>query len=151
MAKRLIDWVVKGSNLIMGKYIDVDTPSEELAKFDIAVLYPSFKEMNDVQQHLIVYGLKQKLADTGSSERDPIDKMDLAVKMFERFENGEFKAPATGGEAKENKRIANAGRATANLVSLEGLICKKNIFSDTFTEEDEEKLAEFMQMVSEHK
>lgn len=150
MAKRLIDWVVKGSNLVMGKYIDADTPSDEMASFDIGKLYPEFKEMKEVQQHLIVYGLKQKLADCGSSEKLPEEKVILAEAMFERFVNGEFKAPSTGGVAKENKRIVEKGKELAKVVSLEGLITKKALFPDTFGEEDQEKLEEFLKIVAEN-
>ena len=149
MAKRLIDWTVKGSELVMGKYVDAETPADELDRFNIESLYPNFSKMNEVQQHLIIYGLKQKLADTGSAEKDPQAKAVLARKLFDRFENGEFRVARTGGEAKENKRIVQAGKEKAKVVSLEGLITKKTLFPDTFTEEDEKKLQEFLQMVAE--
>ena len=152
MAKRLIDWAVKGTTLVMGKYIDAETPSTDLMKFDMAELFPLFNEFNEVQQFLIVYGLKQKLADCGSGETDADIKAELAEKMYVMFKAGEFKAPranATG--AKENKKIADAIREVSKVVSLDGLLIKKSQFPDTFTEDDQKKLNEFLQRVAQGK
>ena len=152
MAKRLIDWNLKGSVLVMGKYIDKDTPATELAKFDIKELYPNFDKMNEVQQFYIVYGIKQKLADRGSSETIAEEKVKLAKELWKDSKDGKITATrsnATG--AKENKRIATAGREAAKVVSLEGLIAKKHLFPDTFTEDDQMKLTEFLKMVADSK
>ena len=152
MAKRLIDWTLKGSILVMGKYIDKDTPATELAKFDIIELYPNFNKLNEVQQFYIIYGIKQKLADRSSSETVAEEKVVLAKELWKDSKDGKVtvtRSNATG--AKENKRIATAGREAAKVVSLEGLLTKKTLFPDTFTEDDQVKLTEFLKMVSEHK
>ncbi|MCP3924939.1 MAG: hypothetical protein GY714_20360 [Desulfobacterales bacterium] len=151
MAKRLIDWNLKGSSLVMGKYIDADTPATELASFDIGKLFPGFNEMTEVQQFLVVYGIKQKLADTGSATKDAEEKAGLAGEMFQMFLDGKFRVPranATG--AKENKAIAEKVRDTAKAVSYEGLTIKKLMFPDTFTDEDQEKLDEFIGIMNAH-
>jgi len=152
MATRVLDWTVKGNILVMAKYMGKDIPCEELVKFDISILFPDFAEMNEVQKFIIEYGLKQKLADGGSSNIGDVDgKVEVAKEKWKMFVEGKLtgvRLNATG--AKENKRIAQAVRDTAKVVSLEGLIIKKNQFPDTFTEEDGKKLNEFLGMLAKH-
>jgi hypothetical protein len=175
MAKRLIDWSLKGSVLEMRKY--VKTESEEigkvLAEFNIDLLFPEPKNFGDfeetdsdgnivkwlgfgnldkVQSFIFVYGLKQKLADCGSAEQDPNAKAILAGAKFQDFVDGKVigeRVNATG--AKENKKIAESVKKVSGVVSLEGLMMKKIAFADTFTEEDQGKLDEFLAMVAKSK
>ncbi len=154
MAKRLIDWKVEGSVLVMGKYVDADTPSEMLERFEMSTLFPTeedegcgFGMLTEVQQFIFVYGLKQKLADAGSAEKDANAKALIAREKFDLFAEGKIGSPrANGTGAKENKRIAENVRKAVEVVSLEGLMMKKMAFPDTFTDEDQEKLDEFLQM-----
>ena len=150
MAKRLLDWGVKGTVLVMAEYFDKDTPSNELEKFDIALLYPDFAKYTEVQQYYIVYGIKQKLADKGSDDKTVAGKRALAIEFWNDTLEGKIRTKATGGVAKENKTIANNAREMAKVVSLEGLMAKKIAFPDQFTEENEKKLQEFFVMVAEH-
>jgi len=171
MAKRLIDWSLTGSILVMGRYIDADTPADELVKFNLKLLFPisenqepykdekgkvipwdGFSELTEVQQFIFVYGLKQKLADCGSAEKDPDEKAKLAKSKFDDFVKGKIvglRANATG--AKENKKLADTVKASSKVVSLEGLMMKKIAFPDTFTDEDQKKLDEFLEMVARSK
>lgn len=151
--KRMLDWYVKEEFLIMAKYMGKDEVSEELEKFDISKIFPEFINFSEVQKFIVEYGFKQKLADGGSANvGDVAGKVEVAKEKFKMFEEGKLtgvRLNATG--AKENKRIANAVRDTAKVVSLEGLLIKKTQFPDTFTEEDQEKLDEFLLMVAESK
>jgi hypothetical protein len=151
MAKRLINWDLKESTLEMGKYIDAETKAQLLESFDIKKIFPSFAEFNEVQSFLIVYGLKQKLADCGSAEKSIKEKVKLAKEKFQDFVDGKItgvRANATG--AKENKALASKIKDQAKVVSLEGLIMKRAMFPETFTEEDQEKLNEFLDMQTKH-
>lgn len=151
MAKRLIDWNLNESILEMGKYINSDTPAKVLESFDIKKLFPSFTEFNEVQSFLIVYGLKQKLADCGSAEKDAGEKAKLAKEKFQDFVDGKItgvRVNATG--AKENKALALKIKDQAKVVSLDGLIMKRAMFPESFTEEDQEKLNEFLDLQLEH-
>lgn len=146
MAKRLIDWSLEGSILTMGKYIDSETPAEKLVDFDMEKLFP-FKGATEVQQFIFTYGLKQKLADCGSAEKDPRAKALLAEEKFQDFLDGKLTAVrsnATG--AKENKRIVETLREKSKVVSMEGLIAKQMMFPESFTEENQEKLDEFFKI-----
>ena len=151
MAKRIIDWSLKGSTLTMAKYIDADTSPEILEQFDIAKIYPEFNKLNEVQQFLIVYGIKQKLADCGSSEKQASEKAILAKAKFQDFIDGKvtgIRTNATG--AKENKRLASQAREQSQVVSLDGLQVKKIMFPESFTDEDEAKLQEFYSIMFSH-
>ena len=150
--KRMLDWSTKGTELVMSEYKGKDKPSVELTRFDIGKIFPDYKDMTEVQKFIVEYGMKQKLADGGSSNvGDVASKDEVAKEKFQMFLDGKLtgvRLNATG--AKENKRIVTAVRETAKIVSLEGLITKKNLFPDTFTKEDEKKLGEFMGIVSKH-
>lgn len=169
MAKRLIDWNLNGSVLVMGRYVDAESPAEELVKFELDKLFPKedhqvfdedgdiiswegFKGLTEIQQFIFVYGLKQKLADAGSQEKDPEEKARIAKEKFQDFVKGELSgARANGTGAKENKRIADIMREKVKVVSMEGLFLKKMNFPDTFTEEDQVKLDEFMAVSIAHR
>lgn len=151
MAKRLIDWTLVGSVLAMGKYIDSDTPADELEKFDLTELFPEFKDLNEVQRFLVVYGIKQKLADCGSSVKVAEEKAKLAKAKFQDFVDGKLVGErANGTGAKENKRLVGSLKAVCQVVSLEGLNAKKCFFPDTFTKGDQKKLDEFNILAAEH-
>ena len=151
MAQRILDWAVKGSELVMSKYNGKDVPNEELTKFDILEVFPGFNEMTEVQKFIVEYGFKQKLSDGGSSVNTADEKVAIAKEKFKMFVDGKLtgvRLNATG--AKENKRIAEAVRNTAKVVSLEGLLIKKATFPDQFTDEDQVKLNEFLVIVAGH-
>jgi hypothetical protein len=145
MAKRLIDWTVNGSVLVMSKYMADDVPNVELEKFDIEKIYPDFTKASEVQQFLFVYGLKQKLADAGSAEKDAMEKAKIAKDLFSLFTAGQTGSPRANGTgvAAAKKQVA-AVKAASEVISLEGLIAKKTFFSDTFTEKDQAKLDELL-------
>ena len=169
MAKRLIDWNVKGSVLEMGKYIDSDTPAELLESFDLELLFPvsddftyhdaegnnldwfGFAGMTTVQKFIFIYGLKQKLADAGSAEKDALEKSKIARKKFDLFVKGELageRSNSTG--AKAAKAFVANMKETAKTVSLEGLMVKKLTNAEAFTEDDQTKLDEFISLQAKH-
>lgn len=168
MAKRLIDWQEVGSVLKMSKYNGKDgegndIPNEELESFQMEDLFPvpegadttkeylSFGRLSEVQKFIFVYGLKQKLADAGSSEKDPKAKALIAREKFDDFVAGKLTAVrANGTGAKANKVLAEKAKAVAEECTLKGLMTKQVLFPETFTEEDQVKLNEFLQMQMEY-
>ena len=151
MAKRIISWDLFGSILEMGKYIDSDTPATKLWSFDLADIYPEFLKFNKVQKYLVVYGVKQNLADAGAMEKTADAKVILAKAKWELFLKGETsdkRVNATG--AAENKKAVNSMKAKAEVVSLEGLMAKKLLDSENFTDEDQAKLDEFISIQAKH-
>ncbi len=179
MAKRIIDWKEDGTVLKAGRAITLDEKEAGAfvvyeKEFDLAELFEiteiikgeglegepagqdivniiEFEKLNKVQKHLIFYGVKQKLADAGSSEKDFDQKMDLAQTKWDLFLKGEIAGARTNSTgAKENKVIAGKVRELVGVVSMEGLFLKKLMNPDSFTEEDEAKLKEFIQIKAEH-
>ena len=153
MSKRMLDWSIKNAIMTMAEYMGKDLMSKMLAEFDIALLYPEFEKMNDVQKFIIEYGIKQKLADSGSSDTGDVKaKTEVAKTKWQDWLDGKVtgvRLNATG--AKANKAFVEKGKEVSKVVSLEGLICKKQLFPDTFTEEDQVKLDEFLVLVAKSK
>ena len=148
MAKvRLVKWSMDGAVLKMARIIGEDALIE--AEFDLTKLYPNFDEFGDVQKQVIVYGVKQKLSDVGSSEiGNAGGKIANAKKIWERFLEGHFdgeRVNATG--ASEDRKAGKAAKKISQVISLEGLIVKKTLYPATFTEEDEAKLQDFLKIV----
>lgn len=165
MAKRIISWREEKGVLEAGEW---KAPEEDgspgivnfTEEFDINKLFVVYdqdgmtidlSEFNKVQKFLVVYGVKQKLADAGSGEKTFEGKMEKAKELWERFLSGEYAVPrANGTAAAENKRIAGAVKKAMEVVSLESLTLKKMMNPDGFTAEDQAKLDEFIQMAAEH-
>jgi hypothetical protein len=163
MAKRIIAWREEKGILEAGEWVKEDAEEGVFIsfteEFDLSDLFAvcdsegyeiQFDQMNKVQKHLIVYGVKQKLADAGSAEKTFEGKMELAKKKWELFLKGELTGERSNstGTAANKKAVANAKKAS-EVVSLEGLITKKAVFPDSFTEEDQEKLDEFLARIAE--
>lgn len=149
MAKRIINWTLENVDLCLNKYnSDKDAKTETLKTFAIPELYPEFENYSDVQKQILVYGIKQKLADAGASAiGDVSEKVMLAEKMWTNFLDGKFTGERTNATGNaENKRILANVKTASKVVSLEGLMMKKLSFPDTFTEADQTKLDEFMKI-----
>jgi len=149
MAKRVISWIIDGKVLKMAKYNKEAITPEVLGTYDINELFPN--ELTPVQSYIIVYGLKQKLADVGAAEKIAEDKVKAADEVWNNFKEGKVAMPrANGTGATEARKVAKKVSEVMSTVSLEGLTLKKMMFPDTFTKEDQEKLNEFIQLQSEH-
>ena len=151
LVKRLVKWNLDGSVLKLAKALE-DPKAVAIieAEFDLVKLFPDYDTLNDVQKHLIVYGVKQNLMDQGASEvGDSKGKIANAKAKWEELLAGKISSPrinATG--AAENKRIAGEVKEQAKVISLQGLMMKKIAFPTTFTAEDEERLQEFLEVMA---
>lgn len=65
MAKSNLSWDLVNSKLI----VTILATNKKLS-FDLTKIYPDYAEMKDVQQKIIAYGTKQKLADKCAREKD---------------------------------------------------------------------------------
>jgi hypothetical protein len=152
MAKRLIKWTLDGSILKVSKHLeDPKAVAVIEAEFDLLKLYPTYNEMTQVQQYGIHYGIKQILSDTGASENVSESKIKNAKDRWQELLDGKItgvRINATG--AAENKKTLNAIKEASKVVSMEGLIIKKAMSAlpgqEPFTEEDEKKLEELMEV-----
>ncbi len=149
MAKRIVKWTLVGSVLNLAKALeDPKATAEILTSFDLAKLFPTFGEMNEVQKQLIVYGTKQKLMDVGANAiAEVAGKVEAAKKKYDELLAGKWEGErvnATG--TSENKRIASAAKELASAVTMDGLMMKKALSTfpgqPAFTPEDQAKLDE---------
>ena len=67
-----------------------------IASYNLAELYPGFPEMNEVQQMVIVYGLKQNLSDKIAGMKDYTlnEKVEVMDERFQSLKDGIWKTPA---------------------------------------------------------
>jgi hypothetical protein len=152
MAKvRLVKWTCDGNVLKVHRIIGEEAVIE--AEFDMTLLFADFDKLADVQKQLIIYGTKQKLMDCGASEvGNAGGKIANAKKIWQRMLDGHFdgeRINATG--AKEDREAGKKAKELSKAVTLEGLVVKKTLYPATFTEEDEEKLQEFLKIAGKGK
>jgi hypothetical protein len=162
MAKRILAWREENGILEAGKWVQEDAEQgifiEFEEEFDLGDLFEitdsegnitPFKDLNKVQKHLVVYGVKQKLADAGSAEKTFEGKMEAAKNKWKLFLKGELAGERSNStETAKNKKAISNARAASQVVSFEGLITKKAVFPDEFTEEDQAKLDEFIERMA---
>jgi hypothetical protein len=158
MAKRIVKWALDGVMLNLSKALeDPKATAEILAGFDLTKLYPTFAEMSDVQKQIIVYGVKQKLADVGASDiADPDGKVTSAKKKWEELLAGKWSGERVNAtHAAENKKTLSAIKEASKVVSLQGLLMKQALSTlpggEPFTEDDQAKLDEFIKTASRRK
>ena len=147
MAKRIIDWTIDKGNLCLCKYnSDKDAKADIQATFDLKKIYPTFDEFSAVQSHVVVYGAKQILADSGAGSVGDLEaKVESAKEKWGYWLEGKLAGPRANSTGNaENKKILDTVKTASKVVSLEGLMMKKLTFPETFTKEDQTKLDEFM-------
>ena len=147
MAKRLIDWTIsdKGALNLNEYNSDKDAKIITLETFDLTKIWPTFNDFNEVQKHFTVYGTKQILADSGAMIKDAKGKAEKAKAKFQLALDGKLHGPRANGTANaENKKALDNAKTASKVISLAGLMTKKLVFPDSFTEEDQKKYDEFL-------
>lgn len=155
MGKRLVEWTVEGVVLKIAKKLEDEKAVAVIeAEFDLAKIFPAIAEMTDVQKQSIIFGIRQKLMDTGASEiGSPDGKIAAAKKRWEELVAGKWTGERVNASARAaDKKTVEAVKAATKVVSLEGLVMKKTLAGlpgyEPFTEEDQDKLDEFMAIAS---
>jgi hypothetical protein len=147
MAERIVKWTLDGTILKLLRSIEEVVIG---AEFDLAKIYPTFSEFNTIQQQIVVYGVKQKLADKGAGDiADYQGKVTSAKAKWDDLVNGKWageRVNATG--AAENKATLKLIKESRSTVSLTGLMMKKLTDAAHFTEEDQAKLDEFITLAA---
>jgi hypothetical protein len=152
MSKKIVKWTVDGSILKLSKVIGSNEIATIEAEFDVALIFPNYNDMTDVQKQMVLYATKQKLMDTGASSiGDANGKISAAKEKFAELIAGKWEGDrvnATG--AKENKEAIARVKEASKAITLEGLLTKKVAYPATFTEVDEAKLQEFLNRIKKH-
>jgi hypothetical protein len=146
MAKRIISWKLEGTKLNLCRPVQSNQAIVIEKSFDLLKIFPDFEKLTDVQRELIIYGIKQKLADAGSQENSLDGKAVAAQDTWNDLAAGKWKGERSNGTgASENKKIATATKTIlAEGISLNGLMMKKMLTPEKFTTEEQEHLDRLM-------
>jgi len=154
MAKRLIRWELNDSILKMVRIVGEGEKTTELpVEFDLTKLFPNFNKFTEVQRQLVVYGVKQKLSDTGASKvGDFGSKIKAAKDRWADLLAGKWQGERVNATTNA-KTLAKKVKETSQVISLEGLVMKKQLAQlpgqPEFTAEDQAKLDEFLKLAAE--
>jgi hypothetical protein len=149
MAKRIVKWTLDNSILKLSKHLeDPKATAEILAEFDLNELFTILTKTPELKEQFLAFTAKQKLMDVGASEVGNADgKVTAAKKKWAELLEGKWTGERVNATGKaENQRILGEVKAASQTVSLQGLMMKKLAFPATFTEADEAKLQEFMEI-----
>lgn len=146
-----------GRVLKLSKHLE-DPKAEAVieAEFDLDELMVAVDENEDFKLQSFAYLAKQRMMDTGASEVGDSDgKVTAAKKRWAELIEGKWtteRVNATGKAA--TKKFVSAITEKAKVISLEGLVMKKAMAGlpgqPKFTEEDEAKLQEFLQVAAKY-
>jgi hypothetical protein len=97
MAKAM-KWTVDGSVLTLEH---VDSPVALTQTFDVVEIFPEWDTLTDVQQKVVLNGLKQKLADSVAVSKDakltPKERSEAIAELWGRLLEGEWNRKAEAG------------------------------------------------------
>ena len=117
MAKRIIKWETKETLLTVS---DVDGITYDT--FNLATMFPMWLDMNTVQQYVVLYGIKQALADAGASDTLASEKINSARRKWDALMAGEVATSrAMSPEEKEAKAREAITEAEDRLAAFNGL------------------------------
>lgn len=68
MAKKTMDWTFTDAGLLTCEHKDVEPSKNQ--EFDLTSIFPDFAELDNIQKNVVVYGTKQKLADSVAASKD---------------------------------------------------------------------------------
>jgi hypothetical protein len=102
MAKRLVKWTLAGSILRVADAGNED----DWREFRLEELFPEWSALTEAQQYVVVYGVKQCLADAGASDPEPTDKISSAFTRWEGILTGELRVQATAETKLEKAETA---------------------------------------------
>lgn len=118
MAQERIKWTLSETGSL-----SIGFGNEIMDVYDLVKIYPKFVEMNEVQQMVIVYGIKQNLSDKIAAMKDYTLKEKVKV-MGERFQSltdGIWKTPSKEKASVKKKAqalIEEGGLSEAELALL---------------------------------
>ena len=105
MAKRLVKWTLAGAVLRISDAED----EKAFREFRLKSLFPEWDEMTEPQRYIVVYGVKQALADAGASDESASDKVFAAFARWENILAGEFRSQPSAGTKLEKAVSALRG------------------------------------------
>ena len=90
MAKRLVRWNRDANILTISQVLEDNNKVDLKAEFDLAKIFPTFLTDNEIQQEIIVNGVKQRLADVGAGEKEGTGKISAAKEIWSQLLEGKW-------------------------------------------------------------
>jgi len=120
MPKANLSW-----DLDKAKLVVTILATKQKMTFDLTKIYPNFATLKDVQQKLIAYGAKQKLADKCAREKDvkltPSEMVTELKALWERLVDGVWRIEGESRSTKLKKAWDSADAAERKVLTKLGL------------------------------
>ena len=123
--KKAMDWKYNDKGDLTCTHLDVEEGQALTSTFELAKLFSDFSKLTEVQQLTIVYGVKQKLADTTARPAD--EKLTAAerdaamTKLYEQIVAGTWRITGEGRISKIKKALETCTQAEAKVLVKLGL------------------------------
>jgi len=124
MAKKQMNWT-NNAAILKVEHLDI----EESQEFDLTEIFEEADNFNEVQLNVIVYGIKQKLADSCARSKDMTltgaERVEQIAEVWERLKTGDWnqKGVERNTSAKKIKEAqANASPEELAVMKKLGLI-----------------------------
>ena len=109
MAKKTMDWDFTKDGILTCTHKDV-TP-EKKVDFDLTEFFEDFSELTEIQQNIIVYGIKQKLADACAVQKPEVlttnERIVTMSNVWSRLKDGVW--TQKGGDRQTLKKTMQSG------------------------------------------
>ena len=123
--KKAMDWKYSEEGSLTCSHLDVEEGQALTSTFDLTKLFGDFKELTEVQKLTIVYGVKQKLADTTARPVDekltPVERDAAMTKLYGQIVAGTWRVTGEGRVSKVKKALETCTQADAKVLVKLGL------------------------------
>jgi len=134
--KKAMDWKYSEEGSLTCNHLDVEEGQTLTSTFDLTKVFSDFNKMTEVQKLVIVYGIKQKLADTTARPAD--EKLTAAerdaamTKLYGQIVTGTWAVKGEGRVSKVKKALETCTQADAKVLVKLGLATQEE-FDARFT------------------
>jgi hypothetical protein len=108
MAKKIMDWTFTDAGLLTCEHKDVEPSKKQ--DFDLTCIFPDFADLDNIQKNVVVYGTKQKLADSVAVSKDMAytvnERIATLSNMWSRLRDGVWSQK--GGERDTPQKRLNS-------------------------------------------
>jgi len=122
---KAMDWKYSDEGTLTCNHLDVEEGQTLTSTFDLTKLFSDFSELTEVQKLTIVYGIKQKLADTTARGKDekltPTERDQAMTKLYDQIIAGTWAVKGEGRISKVKKVLETCTQADAKVLVKLGL------------------------------
>ena len=122
---KAMDWKYSDEGSLTCNHLDVDEGKALTSTFDLTELFSDFSKLTEVQKLTIVYGIKQKLADTTARGKDekltPAERDEAMTKLYGQIIAGTWAVKGEGRISKVKRVLETCTQADAKVLVKLGL------------------------------